>query len=407
LRPSSSDSQNQSARAGAFASSQETSRRKARHFVEKPAALLYNMGMNGQKRSFTFGDLAALALIASMVCAAVAMVVAFFALTKPSAKAPQKTAAPVAEELSAKRAETAVSPAVKTPSSPAPEDPLPQPDFYSFVWLTDTQYYMSDYPHICFEMTRWIANSVQPLNIQYVFMTGDFVDDRTPEQWERAQTAMQALDGSVPWFCIAGNHDVGTSSPDYGDFVKRFGEEHFKSLGTNSTFYRKGVGRYDLFSHGGRDYLFLGMGFKAADGEGLRWMKSVLKAYPDRCAILLFHEYLATDGTLLSSGRKILDEIVKKFTNVKLVLCGHRYASRAIPAEFDDDGDGETDRTVWQIMGNYQAIGNGGQGYLRILKVYDDRIEMVAYSPYLEDYNWTDDWEEPQTESLVIDTTGW
>lgn len=367
--------------------------------------LQYNQNMNNEERSFSFSELPSLALIASMVCAFFGIVIAVFALLKPSVKVPQKASFPADEVVFEQGGGGSFGD--DTIPLPAPADEAPQPEFYSFVWLTDTQYYISDYPHICFEMTRWIANSVSSLNIQYVFMTGDLVDERKEEQWRRAALAMKVLDESVPWFCIAGNHDVGTSSPDYGDYIRYFGENHFKDLSTDSTFYKKGVGRYDLFSYGGRDYLFLGLGFKAADDDGLRWMKSVLKEYPNRSAILMFHEYIATDGTLLPAGKRIRDEVVAKYPNVKLVLCGHRYASRAILDEFDDDGDGKADRKVYQIMGNYQAIGNGGQGYLRILKVFDDGIRMEAYSPYLEDYNWTDEWEEPQPESFWIDTTGW
>ena len=366
----------------------------------------YNQGMSNEERSFSFAELPAMALIASMVCAFIGIVVAIFALSKSSAKEAQE-APPANEAVFEQGGGGALAGPNHDPGVPALADKAAEQEFYSFVWLTDTQYYMSDYPHICNEMTRWIANSVEPLNIKYVFMTGDFVEDRTNEQWDRAVFAMKALDESVPWFCIAGNHDVGTSAPDYGDYLSRFGEDHVQSLGTDSGYYKKGVGRYDLFSFGGRDYLFLGLGFKAADDDGLRWMKSVLEEYPEHCAILMFHEYIATDGTLLPAGKRVQSEIVAKYPNVKLVLCGHRYASRAIIDEFDDDGDGSPERKVYQIMGNYQAVGNGGQGYLRILKVFADRIEMEAYSPYLEDYDWTDEWDEPQPESFLIDTTGW
>jgi len=382
--------------------------------VVQKAVFIYNLVMENKKRESAVIELPALALIAAMICALTALLIALFALknvagenggNNPNAAEASAPSPSPSEDVQAE------VPPLSTPSEPT-QTPKPvisdESDSFSLIWLTDTQYYSSDYPFICREMTQWIANHIDDLRIKYVFFTGDFVDGRTEAQWNEAVKAMSVLDEAVPWICIAGNHDVGTSAPDYTGYLKRFGEEHFDALAkTDSGYYKNGVGRYDLFSAGGEDYIVAGLGYKAADEEGIRWLDSVLDRFSDRRAILLFHEYIDTDGTLLAAGETLREEIVQKHKNVRLMLCGHRYASREVEDEFDDDGDGKPDRTVYQILGNYQSVGNGGQGYLRILKVYDDRIEMGAYSPYLEDYNWTDGWQEPQPESLTLDISGW
>jgi len=281
-------------------------------------------------------------------------------------------------------------------------------DFYSFIWLSDTQHYSSDYPYIYRTMTQWVANHAEELHLKYVFHTGDFVNDRgSKAQWALSDEAMKKIDDTCPWFAIAGNHDVGTSGDSYSYFLKHAGKDHFDALGnTDSIYYKNGIGRCDFFTHGEREYMFIGIGWESGSGA-LSWLKKMLANYPEKEAILLVHSYLDTDGELNEHGLELFDEIVSEYANVKLVLCGHRYASRVRINEFDDDGDGRPDREVYQIMGNYQAAGHGGQGFLRILKVYDDRIEMIAYSPYLDAYDLTDDMPEPQPESMVIPTEQW
>ena len=76
-----------------------------------------------------------------------------------------------------------------------------------------------------------------------------------------------------------------------------------------------------------------------------------------------------------------------------MVLCGHRYTSDWVEASFDDDGDGVFERTVYQIIANYQSLlREGGRGYLRLMRV--DRgagiIRIFTYSPVLNDFNYYD-----------------
>ncbi|PJN86223.1 hypothetical protein CV739_01510, partial [Bacillus velezensis] len=57
------------------------------------------------------------------------------------------------------------------------QDQIPAKGNYSFVWMSDTQYYAQGHPNIFDKMTEWIKENKEKHNIKYVFHTGDIVDD--------------------------------------------------------------------------------------------------------------------------------------------------------------------------------------------------------------------------------------
>ncbi|PAF37937.1 hypothetical protein CHH69_09440 [Terribacillus saccharophilus] len=276
---------------------------------------------------------------------------------------------------------------------------------YSFVWMSDTQYYSESYPHIYDKQVNWIAENKDKLNIDYVFHTGDLVNFSDQEyQWEVADKAMQVLDDAgVPYGVLAGNHDVEQKSNDYTDYYRYFGEDRFKDKPWYGGSYKNNRGHYDLISSNGNDYIMVYLGW-GIDDEGIAWADEVLKAHPDRKAILNFHEYLLSSGNRHPVGEKLYQELVLDNENVFAVLCGHYHAADMLVDEIDDDGDGVTDRKVYQMLADYQAGPEGGQGYMRIL-LFDaetDQIKVKTYSPYMDDYNYYDEEEFPGTDEFSI-----
>ncbi|PAE15913.1 hypothetical protein CHH91_12005 [Virgibacillus sp. 7505] len=276
---------------------------------------------------------------------------------------------------------------------------------YSFVWMSDTQYYSESYPHIYNEQVNWIAENKDKLNIDYVMHTGDLVNFSDQEyQWEVADKAMQVLDDAgVPYGVLAGNHDVEQKSNDYTDYYRYFGEDRFKDKPWYGGSYKNNRGHYDLISSNGNDYIMVYLGW-GIDDEGIAWADEVLKAHPDRKAILNFHEYLLSSGNRHPVGEKLYQELVLDNENVFAVLCGHYHAADMLVDEIDDDGDGVTDRKVYQMLADYQAGPEGGQGYMRIL-LFDaetDQIKVKTYSPYMDDYNYYDEDEFPGTDEFSI-----
>jgi hypothetical protein len=135
------------------------------------------------------------------------------------------------------------------------------------------------------------------------------------------------------------------------------------------------------------------MGFQPTN-KAIDWAKSVFKQYPDRIGVLCLHDYYTKQLTLSADGKKWHDKVVAKSPNLYMVLCGHKYGAYCFPETFDDDKDGKEDRTVYQMMFNYQAsLHDGGGGYLRLMQIDETAgtLRTLTYSPVLEDYNRFDD----------------
>ncbi|MGG0855789.1 metallophosphoesterase [Metabacillus fastidiosus] len=277
---------------------------------------------------------------------------------------------------------------------------------YTFVWMSDTQYYSESYPYIYESLTHWIAKMEAQLKIKYVFHTGDIVNVSTEEnQWKNADQFMKVLDDKqIPYGVLAGNHDVDQKTTDYTEYYKYFGENRFKDRPYYGGSYKNNRGHYDLISANGNDYIMVYLGWGIED-EGIAWVNEVLAAYPDRKAILNFHEYLLATGSRHPLGEKLYKEIVVPNKNVIAVLSGHYHESQLLVDELDDDHDGQPDRKVYQMLADYQAGPEGGQGFMRLLHfdTSKNRIIINTYSPYLDKYNYYDSVQYPGKDEFIID----
>ncbi|MBR6563506.1 MAG: metallophosphoesterase [Clostridia bacterium] len=263
-------------------------------------------------------------------------------------------------------------------------------DTFTLLWTTDPQWYSFAYPEILTHQNEWVVENYRRLGIEYVIHTGDFVDmpDKT-EQWEVVTKEYAKWDDAgIPYGVLAGNHDV--SGTDYSAFSSYFGKSRYDKNSWYGGDYKDNKGHYDLLSADGVDMLFLYMGYGAPTEEDIDWMNGVLEQYSDRVAFLMFHEFLDANGNRTVVGDKYFNEVVLRNSNVRLVLCGHNYNSARRSDSIDDDGDGIPDRTVHQVIGNYQDTPKGGNGYMRFMEcdVKNGTISCRTYSPYLSDFNY-------------------
>ena len=284
--------------------------------------------------------------------------------------------------------------------------PTPDEYDYSFVWMSDTQYYSESYPDIYADIVNWIAEKKDEMKIKYVTHTGDLVDEADkPEQWAVASENMKVLeDAGVPYGVLAGNHDVYGKEAAYDEYWKYFGEDRFKPQDTFGGSYDNNRGHYDLVSSHGNDYIFLYMGWGIGDEE-IAWMDQVLKQYPDRMAVLNFHEYLLVSGNRAPIADKIHEQVVVPNSNVVAVLSGHYHDAELLVDAIDDNGDGTPDRNVYQMLADYQGGPEGGQGYIRLMQfdIDNNKLHIKTYSPYLDDYNFYDPEQHPGKDEFSLD----
>lgn len=288
------------------------------------------------------------------------------------------------------------------------EEPLVNAGQYMFVWMSDTQAYSGYAPEIYSAMTEWIVLNAGEKDIKFVFHTGDIVDHSdSEEEWKNADIAMKNIDGAVPYSILAGNHDLLEEGDEYAAYLSHFGPDRFAGQ-ENIQWYGEGEASAQVLHTGGRSYLILALGFNP-DRAVINWANQVLAGHREIPAILTTHNYLHEDGTLSTAGRELYQEIVLKNPNVHLVLCGHNHSAEKRIAEIDDDGDGVTDRTVYQLLADYQDTPGGGNGYMRLLMVDEEKktLQVTTYSPVLDDYHYFSTVEYPEKDEFCIDISDW
>lgn len=304
------------------------------------------------------------------------------------------------EVPSEREAEGAIRP-TSTPfptptASPTPEPtPTPVPTPFSLYWVSDTQVYAYRNPKVYNKVFAYMANSCEEQNALGVLHTGDLVDNRNEQRhWNNAKAAVGLIAGKLPFWCVAGNHDVGADKAEYGTYLS-YG---FCAAEEGDQLYRDGVCWYDTFEAAGQDFLILGIGWQT-DTRYLTWARAVLDTYPDHRAILLSHSFLTDKGGLTAAGKTLERELIAPCPSVRLVLCGHNDGSVRWQKEYEDG------RLVNALLYNYQDDKKKGLGYLRILTFdpAERSIHVTTYSPWLDDYNYYTD----ETKDTFVLTNAW
>ena len=271
------------------------------------------------------------------------------------------------------------------------------PGDFSLIVLPDTQWYSWKHPEILMSQMNWIRDFHRELNTQAVITLGDIVQNRDDDEkeWQNATKAYDILDTTnLPYNVLPGNHDIGKDGatkffnqyfpPERFDEKPWYGGNHD---GTNRN-------NFITFEAEEIDFVLVSLEYCPPD-EAVFWARGIFEEHSDKIGILATHAYLNAAGVRseeckrsarrgTNAGVNMWEKIVKPSENVQIVMNGHFHAKQGGTYLTSEVGD----RTVHQIMSNYQDFKNGGNGFLRIMSFFveDETVRVKAYSPFVEEF---------------------
>src|SRR5438309_5689529 len=287
------------------------------------------------------------------------------------------------------------------------QTPTPSPtpaDEFTIVALPDTQFYSALNPQSFAAQTQWIVNHVQDQNIQLVVGLGDIVDGGgSLTQWQNADAAVRLLSGKVPYMMAIGNHDYDQNNPagrtaSTRNFNSFFGPARYAGASWYKGSFHAGRNEnfYGVVTVNGRSYLVIVLEFAPRD-SALTWADGILKANQDKDAIIVTNMFTYSDNTRISgcdlnsagsfgvgqdnNGEDMWWKLVRKYSNIHLVLSGHVVQGDGTGRRMDLGLNGNL---VNQILSDYQSDPLGGGGYLRIMRISPsfNRVSVTSYSLY-------------------------
>ena len=254
---------------------------------------------------------------------------------------------------------------------------------FSIATLPDTQYYSENLSNngrsaTFLAQTQWLVDNRNSLNLAFVSHLGDIVQngDSVPAEWVVADTAMKKIESQIdtlrvygiPWGAAPGNHDqtgiagAGGANSLYNQYfpASRYAGRNYWG-GSQSP--SNNHNNYQLFSVSGLDFMIIHLEYdtrsKSSYQTVLDWADALMKAHPDRRAIVTSHWSVNTGNpaTFSNQGQNIYDDL-KDNPNFFMMLGGH------VPGE-GRRTDSFEGRAVHSLLQDYQGRTNGGDGWLR------------------------------------------
>lgn len=274
-------------------------------------------------------------------------------------------------------------------------------------------------------MTAWVAEQIEPLNIEMVLCTGDLVEQNnilkgdlpngnqsSIDQWRAVDRSIARLDDKVQYILAAGNHDFGYKNVDnrrhtqFDTYITA--DRNFLNEKMLREYFYNNDGMptlanavFEFADPNGIPYLFLNLEF-APRNEVVDWAGKIIgkPAYKDHRVIVLTHSYMNAENERIvrehysidnaNYGQAIWEKLINPSGNVVMVIAGHIGSPddprKHIAFKQDKKADGET---VTQMVFNAQALGggwhgNGGDGWLRYLEFMPDgvTVKVKTFSPF-------------------------
>ena len=227
-------------------------------------------------------------------------------------------------------------------SPPPPVDPK-----FSFAVMPDTQQeVLSTGDSRFIGRSKWLVANKTALDVRWVASSGDVVNWDTPDhaQYKIAAAAMVPLEqAKIPYTLTIGNHDTqATDAPggardpsrtrilqrDTRTFNAYFKASRYTSVG-GAYEANKVDNIYTSYTAGGRQWMVIALELWPRKGV-VDWAKQVVASHPHHNVIITTHNYISGSGVIGTSAgygdtspKYLYDNLVKQYTNIKFVACGH------------------------------------------------------------------------------------
>ena len=211
---------------------------------------------------------------------------------------------------------------------------------FSIIQISDTQYLSDSWPDAFDDLTSWIVNNSEALNLAMVVHTGDIVQiPNNTTDWQAANTAMMTLyNNEVPYCWNAGNHDQFpyTDGVTDGNPNGRYIGGNFPAF--NVTLMRQepywvgdiyhGTSTAVKFNFGNYHFMIVNVEYDA-NQTVLNWMQTLINSNPNVNFIVATHNFLngnGTYGTLNAADQTWatnFQNIIQNDPNVFMTINGH------------------------------------------------------------------------------------
>lgn len=253
---------------------------------------------------------------------------------------------------------------------------------------------------------QWIkARQLQIGDVSCIICPGDLTNGNKGHQWRRFHKNTDSIAPYVPFYTTTGNHDYdcdanwkiwdrrATSIMNYLDF-----ELAFKNVVAQYENRRLENAVYKNYIAGERvDIMLLEFAPRA---DVLRWADEYLKSCPGRKHIVVTHEFLDTNGAIMTEGThaekcfkgtglsaskpiEVWENLISPNDNVICVLCGHvrnfvQYA----------EAENSYGHKVALYQCNLQNVVHGGAGWLMLwtAKPGEDSVSVSVYNTITDEY---------------------
>ena len=291
------------------------------------------------------------------------------------------------------------------------------PGSITFVVLPDMQYYSECRSWHFASQMNWIDAQAAPRDIRAVLTLGDLTEHNSRLEWRYVRDGFRRIQDRLPIVLVSGNHDHGEdgSSNRRATLLDNYFPQ---PPGVAAQALAETRDRHDIENAYYRislPHVTLGvLALEWAPRDSIVvWANEVLARHANDRVIILTHAYLYDDSTRYDwqakgatqlwsplhfantrdaaavadpsyDGQMLWDALVRKHSNVFLVMSGHvggkgtgTLASR-----------GDAGNSVQQVLVNFQMLVEGGMGYLRLVELLPDgkTVRMKTYSPSIDKF---------------------